>query len=128
MSDHHHKHEHKWALDEEQAFKATVRRNKLLGIWAADLLGLTGDEADAYAKAVVASDFKEPGEEDVFRKVRDDFRANGIDVSDDAIHRCIGRLRRLAETHGGFRLETVPRVGYQLTELHPASNIRRVAF
>ena len=50
----------------------------------------------------------------------------GFAVSDDSIHRCIGRLRRLAETHGGFRLETVPRVGYQLTEVRATSSTRRV--
>ena len=50
---------------------------------------------------------------------------SGFAVSDDAIHRCIGRLRRLAETHGGFRLETVPRVGYQLTEVQAQSRTRR---
>jgi hypothetical protein len=86
MSDHHNKHEHKWALDEEQQFKATVRRNKLLGLWAAAQLGLSGEEAEAYAKTVVSSDFKEPGEEDVFRKVRDDFKAKGVAISDEALH------------------------------------------
>lgn len=59
--------EQKWALDEEMRFKATVRRNKLLGLWVASALGLSATEAEAYAKTVVAADFQEPGEEDVFR-------------------------------------------------------------
>lgn len=64
--------EAKFAHDEEMQFKAEARRNKLLGLWAADLLGLSGDEADAYAKTVVAADFEEPGHEDVVRKVAGD--------------------------------------------------------
>jgi hypothetical protein len=62
--------EKKFALDEEQKFKAEARRNKLLGLWAAELLGKTGDDAAAYAKEVVASDFEEAGDTDVLRKVR----------------------------------------------------------
>jgi hypothetical protein len=64
--------ERKFAHDEELRFKATARRNKLLGLWAAELLGKTGADADAYAKEVVASDFEEAGDEDVFRKVSKD--------------------------------------------------------
>ena len=64
--------ENKFAHDEEMKFRAEVRRNKLLGLWAAELLGKTGDDADAYAKTVVASDFEEPGVEDVIRKVAAD--------------------------------------------------------
>ncbi|MEM9550516.1 MAG: DUF1476 domain-containing protein [Pseudomonadota bacterium] len=64
--------EAKFAHDEEMQFKAEARRNKLLGLWAADLMGLSGDEADAYAKTVVAADFEEPGHEDVVRKVAGD--------------------------------------------------------
>jgi hypothetical protein len=87
MSEPHNRHEHKWAFDEEIRFKATARRNKLLGLWAAGELGLSGPEADDYAKTVVASDMKEPGEEDVFRKVRDDFRARSVAVPDDTVRR-----------------------------------------
>ena len=61
--------EKKFAHDEETRFKATARRNKLLGLWVADKLGLSGPEADAYAKTVVAADFEEAGDEDVVRKV-----------------------------------------------------------
>jgi Uncharacterized conserved protein len=85
MSDLHGKHEHKWAFDETVRFKAMARRNKLLGLWAASALGLTGDEAEAYAKTVVASDMKEPGEEDVFRKVAADFAAKGVALDDEAL-------------------------------------------
>ena len=66
--------EQKFAHDAELQFKAGARRNKLLGLWAAGLLGKTGADADAYAKTVVAADFEEAGDEDVFRKVRSRFR------------------------------------------------------
>lgn len=64
--------ENKYAHDAEMQFKAEARRNKLLGLWAAELLGKSGDEAAAYAKEVVASDFEEAGDEDVYRKVSGD--------------------------------------------------------
>ena len=70
--------EKKFALDEEQKFKAEARRNKLLGLWAADLLGKTGDDAAAYAKEVVASEFEESGDADVLRKVAKDLAGKGI--------------------------------------------------
>jgi len=64
--------ERKFAHDEELRFKATARRNKLLGLWAAEKLGKSGADADAYAKEVVASDFEEAGDDDVLRKVAKD--------------------------------------------------------
>lgn len=64
--------ESKYAHDAEMQFKADARRNKLLGLWVADLLGKTGDDADAYAREVVKSDFEEAGHEDVYRKVSGD--------------------------------------------------------
>jgi hypothetical protein len=79
--------EKKFALDEELKFKAMARRNKLLGIWAAEKLGLTGAEAEAYAKEVVLSDFEEAGDHDVFRKIRKDFDAKGVAQSDHQIRR-----------------------------------------
>jgi len=79
--------ESKFAHDEELKFKANARRNKLLGLWAASKLGLTGTAADDYAKEVVKSDFEEAGEEDVFRKVRKDLDAKKVDVSDHQIRR-----------------------------------------
>lgn len=79
--------EKKFAHDEELKFKATARRNKLLGLWAAEKLGLSGDGAEDYAKSVVKADFEEPGEEDVFRKIRGDFNDKGVDQSDHQIRR-----------------------------------------
>ncbi|WP_347313516.1 DUF1476 domain-containing protein [Defluviimonas sp. SAOS-178_SWC] len=64
--------EAKYAHDEEMKFKAEARRNKLLGLWVAELLGKTGEDAAGYAKEVVVSDFEEAGDEDVFRKVAGD--------------------------------------------------------
>lgn len=88
--------ERKFAHDEELKFRATARRNKLLGLWAADKLGLTGDEAQAYAREIVKADLAEPGEEDVFRKVRSDFDAKGIAESDHQIRRVMGELMAAA--------------------------------
>ncbi len=64
--------ETKFAHDEEMNFKVSARRNKLLGLWAADLLGKSGDDASAYATEVIKSDFEEAGDEDVYRKVAGD--------------------------------------------------------
>ncbi len=77
--------EEKFAHDEELRFKAEARRNKLLGLWVAELLGLSGKEAEDYAREVVMADLEEPGEEDVFRKVRADLDAKGVDISDHRI-------------------------------------------
>lgn len=79
--------EKRFALDEESRFKALARRNKKLGLWAAEKLGLTGDAAEAYAKEVVVADLEEAGDEDVFRKLRGDFDAKGVEVSDHQIRR-----------------------------------------
>ena len=88
--------ERKFAHDEELKFRATARRNKLLGLWAAEKLGLAGDEAQAYAREIVKADLAEPGEEDVFRKVRSDFDAKGIAESDHQIRRMMGDLMAAA--------------------------------
>ncbi|QRG05214.1 DUF1476 domain-containing protein [Xanthobacter dioxanivorans] len=79
--------EKRFALDEETRFKAVARRNKKLGLWAAEKLGLSGEDAQAYAKEVVVADLHEAGDEDVFRKLRGDFDAKGVDVSDHQIRR-----------------------------------------
>lgn len=76
-----------YALDEEIRFKALARRNKLLGLWAAEKLGLGEEAAQAYAKEVVVADLEEHGDEDVFRKLRTDFDAKGVEVSDHQIRR-----------------------------------------
>jgi len=89
--------EKKYALDEEQKFKATARRNKKLGAWTAEKLGLSGEEADAYAKAVVAADFEEAGDDDVFRKVRADLDAKGLkNISDAEIQAKMAELLAVA--------------------------------
>ena len=77
--------EKKFALDEELKFKAEVRRNRLLGLWAAEKLGITGDAAKDYAKEVVAADFEEAGDADVLRKLRKDFDAKGVKADDAEI-------------------------------------------
>ncbi|MDH3195254.1 MAG: DUF1476 domain-containing protein [Hyphomicrobiales bacterium] len=84
--------ENKFAHDEALRFKAEARRNKLLGLWAAGLLGKAGEDADAYAREVVRSDFDEPGDEDVFRKIRADFDAAGVDQSDHQLRRTMDDL------------------------------------
>lgn len=88
--------EGKFAHDQELQFKAEARRNKLLGLWAAEQMGLTGDEAAAYAKEVIKADFQEPGDEDVFRKVREDFDAKGVEQSDHQIRRTMDELMQTA--------------------------------
>ncbi|MBL0933684.1 MAG: DUF1476 domain-containing protein [Rhizobiaceae bacterium] len=84
--------ERKFAHDEELKFKAMARRNKLLGLWAAEKLGKNGADADAYAREVVASDFEEAGDHDVFRKIRKDFDAGGVQQSDHQIRRTMEEL------------------------------------
>ena len=77
--------EKKFSLDQESLVKAQARRNKLLGLWAADLLGLAGAEAETYAKSVVVADLEEPGDEDVIRKVVKDFDTKGVAKSREDI-------------------------------------------
>jgi len=84
--------EKQFAVDEELKFKATARRNKMLGLWAAAKLGLSGAEADAYAKEVVVADLEEAGDHDVFGKIRRDFDAKGVPDSDHQIRRTMDEL------------------------------------
>ena len=95
--------ESKFALDQEQEFRAIARRNKLLGLWAADKMGLSPDSAEDYAKAVVRSDFEQPGEEDVFRKVAGDFKGSGLSVSEGEIRSKMDELASMArdQVRGG---------------------------
>ena len=88
--------ERKFAFDEELKFKATARRNKLLGLWAAEKLGKTGADADTYAKEVIVADMQEAGDQDVFRKVRTDFDAAGVEQSDHQIRRTMDELMAVA--------------------------------
>ena len=88
--------EKKFALDADQKFKAEARRNKLLGQWAAEKLGITGDAATAYAKEVVASDFEEAGDGDVVRKVLGDLTAKGVAVTEPQLRVKMDELMALA--------------------------------
>jgi hypothetical protein len=88
--------EKKYAHDEELAFKASARRNKLLGLWAAEKLGKTGADAEAYAKSVIMSDFDEIGDDDVFRKVKADLDAASSGQSDHQIRRTMDELMATA--------------------------------
>ncbi len=84
--------EKKFAHDTEMQFKAEARRNKLLGLWAAERMGLSGDEAEAYARSVVVADLKEKGDDDVFSKVAGDLAEKGVSVEDEELR---GRMRDL---------------------------------
>jgi len=84
--------EKQFAHDEELKFKATVRRDKLLGLWAAEKLGLAGAAADAYAKEVVAADIEATGDHDMFGKIRKDLDAKGVTLSDHQIRRTMDEL------------------------------------
>lgn len=86
--------ENKYAHDEEKKFKIVARRNKLLGLWAAELLGKA--DADAYAKEVVASDFEEAGDDDVVRKVQGDLTAGGVSKSAEEIRAKMSELLAVA--------------------------------
>ncbi|ANC55058.1 MAG: DUF1476 domain-containing protein [Brevundimonas sp.] len=88
--------EAKYALDQEQEFKAIARRNRMLGLWAAEKMGLSSESADQYAAAVVRADFEQPGDEDVFRKVAGDFKASGLSVSEGEIRSKIDELASIA--------------------------------
>jgi hypothetical protein len=88
--------EKKFAHDEELRFKANARRNKLLGLWAAEKLGLSGDAANAYAKEVVMSDFEESGDNDVLKKVHADLAAKGLVQSEQDVRRAMTDLMETA--------------------------------
>ncbi|MSO65676.1 MAG: DUF1476 domain-containing protein [Alphaproteobacteria bacterium] len=89
--------ETKFARNSELAFKANARRNKLLGLWAAEMMGMKGDNAEAYAKQVVLADFEEAGHEDVVRKVMGDLTKAKVSVSEHDLRRKIETLYRVAE-------------------------------
>ena len=89
--------EAKWARDEELRFKVYARRNKLLGLWAAAEMGVTGPAADNYAKEVIAADFEKPGEDDVFEKLRRDLDARKISLSDHLLRRKMDELLEVAK-------------------------------
>jgi hypothetical protein len=88
--------EGKFAHDAELRFKAEARRNKLLGLWAAEQMGLSDEHAKEYAAEVVAADFEEAGDEDVFRKISADLKAKGASVSDEMIRKKMVELVQTA--------------------------------
>ncbi len=88
--------ESKFSHDQETEFKVNARRNKLLGLWAADKLGLSEDDAEEYAKSVVKADFEEVGHEDVIRKVIGDFAEKNIDISEHLIRTELEKLTAVA--------------------------------
>ncbi len=88
--------EAKFKLDEELRFKANARRNKLLGLWAAEQMGLGESEADAYSKEVVKSDFEAPGDDDVLQKVLGDLTGKSLDISERQLRKQMDDLMETA--------------------------------
>ena len=88
----HHIHETGHANRHERDFRVTARRNKLLGLWAAEQMRLDGDLREAYAKTVVTADLAEPGDEDVIRKVLDDFAQHGVTITREQLRDKMGEL------------------------------------
>ena len=97
--------ETKYARDQEQQFRVVARRNRLLGKWAARLMGLSQAEADAYASDVIRADFEEAGDEDVIRKVLGDLTSAGVECDETRIretlaHKTVEARRQLMESQG----------------------------
>ena len=90
--------EDKFKHDEDLRFRVEVRRNKLLGLWVAEMLGKSGSDADAYAKEVISSDFIEPGDDDVLRKVLADLTSHGADLSEHRLRKKMDELMEVAKT------------------------------
>ncbi len=89
--------EDKYKHDQDLQFKVEVRRNKLLGLWVAELLGLSGADAEAYAKEVVRADFEEPGDADVIRKIQGDAEPKNLDLSEHKIRKKMDELTVIAK-------------------------------
>lgn len=83
--------EARFAHDAEKEFRVTARRNRLVGLWAAERLGLTEAESEAYAKSVVQADFEEAGDEDVIRKLMGDLLKGGVEISDIELRELLAR-------------------------------------
>ena len=96
--------ENKFAHDQEMQFKAEARRNKLLGLWAAEKMGMSGADAEAYAKSVIIADFEEAGDEDVYRKVSGDLAERGESVPEAELRNKMREL--LAEAKDQLMRET----------------------
>ena len=88
--------EAKFKLDQELRFKATARRNKLLGVWAAQEMGLNELEGESYSKAVIKSDFEKPGDDDVLQKVLTDLQGKEIDISEKELRQKMDDLLEVA--------------------------------
>ena len=88
--------ENKFKHDKELEFKATSRRNKLLGLWAANLLGIHGTDAETYAKTIIAADLKAPGDQDVVDKLLSDFKERGVDISEHRLRKQMTELMNTA--------------------------------
>ena len=89
--------EDKYKHDQELQFKVEVRRNKLLGLWAAEMLDLKGADADAYAKEVVAADFEEAGDQDLVRKLLGDFAGKSVEMSEHRLRKKMDELVSVAK-------------------------------
>ncbi|MCH9050891.1 MAG: DUF1476 domain-containing protein [Proteobacteria bacterium] len=88
--------EAKYRLDQEARFKISARRNKLLGLWAAERMGMSGASAEEYAKEVVVADFDKPGDADVLEKVLDDFTEKGLGITDTQVREQMDKLTETA--------------------------------
>ncbi len=88
--------EARYQRDQELACNANARRNKLLGLWAAEQMGISGGDADAYAKEVVVSDFERPGDDDVLEKVLKDLTDKGIDIAGHTVRKKMDSLMEVA--------------------------------
>ncbi len=88
--------EDRFKHDQEMKFKATARRNKLIGQWAAEMMGISGEAAETYAKEVVVSDFERPGDDDVLEKVLKDLTDKGLDMSSSKLRKEMDRLMDVA--------------------------------
>ena len=91
--------ENQFARDADLQFRIIARRNRLIGAWAAEKMGLTAEEADSYAKAVVQADFEEAGDEDVVRKLIGDLASAGVDIDDVAVRAALDEKSALARRH-----------------------------
>ena len=96
MSDREKGFEAKFKMDQETEFKVEARRNKLLGLWLAEKLGLPQSQHDSYAKEVIIADFEEPGVEDIIRKVMKDIEQHGANVTDSDIRLKLDEFRKAA--------------------------------
>ena len=119
--------ERKFAHDEELRFRATARRNRLLGLWAAGRWE-AGEAAQAYAREVVKADLAEAGDEDVFRKIRADFDAKGVSKSDHQIRRKMAELMGAAIGADRSRSQSVTKASCTKTGSASAAKERRTLF